>query len=117
MRLLGQMMLLVTCGFFLDDDIAPDDRVRADDGAGFDLRAVVDEAGRDQAGAVFDARLGRRRSARVRSALGEQAASEPAVEHVAVHLDVLLRRSDVDPVARDRRSAKNGSLRSTREGK
>ena len=29
----------------------------------------------------------------------EEAGREPAVEQVAVHLDVLLRRADVDPVA------------------
>src|SRR5436309_11452745 len=83
----------------LDVALAPDDAVGADPGAGLDDGPFVDEAGRLDDRAVLDACLGRHPCG---AWLGHErrrlSGDVPAVHDVAVHLHVLLRRADVDPV-------------------
>src|SRR5688572_3480083 len=84
-------------GLLLDDNTTPDHRVRADHRARFDLRATVDEAGCVEPRSVLDSRVhGDDRPMTVGG--GKRAAHEPAVEHIVMNLDVLLRSADVDPV-------------------
>ena len=83
---------------FVDVASAADHAVRADARAGLDHRAVVDEA------RALRARRRPRPAPRARSTAvprraGERRRREAAVDDVAVHLQVLLRRADVDPVA------------------
>src|SRR5688500_9632201 len=83
---------------FLDLRLPSDDGVGTHAGARLDRYALVDEAGPLDCRAVFDPGVGGHRGACPRKA-AERVGREAAVHDVAVHLRVLLRRADVDPVA------------------
>src|SRR4051812_24550864 len=74
-----------------------DDAVGTDPGAGLDHDRLVDKAWPFYRSSLFDARVGRDPCAAGRS--GKRRRQASAVHDVTVHLHVLLRRTDVDPVA------------------
>src|SRR5262245_4981845 len=85
-------------GFLLDDHVTADYGIWTDHGTRFDLRTTVDEGRWMEFRPVFDSRVGSDHRL-VAALVTEPAAVELSVEHVSVHLHVLLRCADVDPVA------------------
>jgi len=85
-------------GVFLDLGLPSDDGVGAHACARLDGYALVDEAGPLDGSALLDARPGGDRGACPGEAT-ERVGGKAAVHDVPVHLRVLLRRADVDPVA------------------
>src|SRR5262245_31764018 len=83
-------------GLFFDLRLPPDDGVCANLRTGLDQRALVDEAGSFDRGAVLDARIGRDPGARRRD-IAKRLSGIAAVHDVAMHLGVLLGRADIDP--------------------
>src|SRR5688572_20394611 len=85
-------------GVLLDQRLLADHRIWPDPCPGLDDDALVDEAGAFNRGAVLDPRVRGDRRPR-RGQIEERRRGVAAVHDVAVHLRVLLRRPDVDPVA------------------
>ena len=83
---------------FLDLRLPADHRVRADPRARLRRASLVDEAGTFDRGAVLDLGVAAIHGAR-RGDVAKRLGRVPAVHDVAMHLRVLRRRADVDPVA------------------
>src|SRR5262245_35454224 len=81
----------------LDVALPADDAVGGDARAGFDYYTLIDEAWRFDDRALFD--LGLWRNPRLLMAVVERCSAITSVHDVAMHLLILLRRADVNPVA------------------
>src|SRR4030095_6922223 len=87
---------LIDDGLFFDVALVANNASGRGAAAGFDDRPVIDEAGRLDNRPVFDAGI-RRHPGRTRG-LVEGICQITSVTDVAVHLHVLLRRADIDPI-------------------
>ena len=109
MRVSAQTMAPRHVRVLVDLAVLSEHGVRPEPGAGLDDAAFVDEERPFEARAVVDA--GRRRDPRHAGLAVERRHRVAAVHDVAVHLHVLLRRADVDPVvAVDRREERLAAL-------